>query len=139
MDNNRFDVWVQDCMTRILPNRQSRKRKKEIKLAVAGNEVACFQVGIRGLAEKLSDLKVGFSVEVSEIASPKGNIIPRDSVDVLYSEYVPVHWNSLDNPPGELEGEAPGFSPTPFFLLSGEDAGSRRNFRIPWVSGYAYI
>jgi len=98
-----------------MPNMKGRRTKKEIKLVAAGNEVACFQVGIRGLAEKLCDLKVDFNLEISEIVSKKGNIIPRGSVDVLYAEYVPVHWNSLGNPPEELEGEAPGFFPDPLF------------------------
>ncbi|MCK9266805.1 DUF4091 domain-containing protein [bacterium] len=113
MQTNKFDIWVQNSMIRILPNCKPKTKKKEIEITTAGNEVACFQVGVKGLSEKLRDLKVEFNVEVGDIISKEGDVIPNSSVEVLYTEYVPVHWNSAGNPPEELEGEAPGFFPDP--------------------------
>ena len=115
MENKQFDVWAQDCMSRIMPNRREKRGKKKISLSAAGNEVASFQVGISGLSEKLRDLDAELKVEISDIVSKKGGLISREKAEILYAEYVPVHWNSAGNPPGELEGEAPGFFPDPLF------------------------
>ena len=95
-------VWVQDCMTRVFPNQKPPGAlRKEIQLRAARNEVACFQIGVSGPPNDLNDLRV----EASDLASESGEKIPKESVDVLYAEYVPVHWHSAGNSPEDLEGE----------------------------------
>ncbi len=107
--NNQFNVWTQDCMSRIFPHQKGEKNAKKVSLQVAGNEVECFQIGVHGISEQLNNLHA----EASNLVSAQGETIPKENVDILYAEYVPVHWHSAGNPPEDLEGQAPGFYPDP--------------------------
>lgn len=103
-------VWAQDCMTRIFPHQNPPEHgKRKMRLHIAQNEVGCFQIGVSGPPEGLNDLHI----EVSDLASASGEIIAKENIDVLYAEYVPVHWHSAGNAPEDLEGQAPGFYPDP--------------------------
>lgn len=103
-------VWVQDCMTKIFPHSKvPENADKSIFLRGAKNEVACFQIGLTSLSGNLSDLKI----EVSEMISSSGEILPKENIDILYAGYVPVHWHSAGNTEDNLEGIAPGFYPDP--------------------------
>jgi hypothetical protein len=105
-----LNVWTQDCMTRIFPNQAlPENMSREIRLQLARNEVGDFQIGISGPPDGLNDL----SVEASDLVSEDGKRISKENVDVLYAEYVPVHWHSAGNTPDDLEGQAPGFYPDP--------------------------
>ena len=105
-----LNVWVQNCMTRIFPNEKpTEPLEKETHLHVAGNEVGCFQIGVSGPPEGLGDL----NVEATDLVSESGDVIAKESIDVRYAEYVPVHWHSGENIPDDLEGQAPGFYPDP--------------------------
>jgi len=103
-------VWTQDCMTRIFANQDPpENKKKDVLLHVAGNEVGDFQIGISGPPDDLNDL----SIKASDLVSESGEKISKENVDLLYAEYVPVHWQSAGNSPDDLEGQAPGFYPDP--------------------------
>lgn len=105
-----FHIWAQDCMTRIFPQQNPpESAKKNMSLHVAGNEVGCFQIGISGPPDGLNDLHI----EASDLVSESGKTIAKEKVDILYAEYVPVHWHSAGNSPDDLEGQAPGFYPDP--------------------------
>ncbi len=105
-----FHVWAQDCMTRIFADQKPPEDlKKEMRLHAAQNEVACFQIGISAPPNDLNDLHI----EASDLVSESGETIAKENVDVLYAEYVPVHWHSAGNSPDDLEGHAPGFYPDP--------------------------
>ena len=105
-----FHIWVQDCMTRIFPHQGPPERlSKAVHLHAAGNEVACFQIGVSGAPNELNDLHA----EVSDLVSESGVKIGKGNIDILYAEYVPVHWHSAGNSPDDLEGQAPGFYPDP--------------------------
>ena len=103
-------VWTQDCMTRIFANQKPPEPvKKEMCLHVARNEVGCFQIGAYSPSGGLEKLRV----KASDLVSASGEKIAKEDIDVLFGEYVPVHWHSAENPPEDLEGEAPGFYPDP--------------------------
>ena len=105
-----FKVWAQDCMTRIFPHsKPSEYAENSIFVRSAGNEVACFQIGVYGTPEGLNDLRV----ETADLISPSGDKIQKSNIEILYAGYVPVHWHSAGNPPNDLEGQAPGFYPDP--------------------------
>jgi len=103
-------IWTQDCMTRIFPHqRVPRRGAGKPALCAAQGEVEAFQIGIHGDAKALNEL----TAEASELAGPRGASLPAAAVEVLFAEYVPVHWHSAGNDPTDLEGQAPGFYPDP--------------------------
>lgn len=112
-------IWTQDSMNRIFPNQKASDRGKDVKLNIAHNEVESFQIGISGPPNDLNDLKV----EVSELVSESGAKIQKEKVEVLFAEYVPVHWHSAGNSPDDLEGQAPGFYPDPLLPSLWRDVG----------------
>jgi len=78
-------------------------------LCVAGNEVEDFQIGVHGPSESLNDLQA----KAEDLVSENGACIPSECVDILFADYVPVHWHSAGNTSDDLEGKAPGFYPDP--------------------------
>ena len=107
--SNGLHVWTQDCMSRIFPHDTgSRRIAKRVLLYAAQGEVEAFQIGVHADAPNLlNDL----SAQASDLTSANGEILPKENVDILYADYVPVHWHSAGNPPEDLEGTAPGFYP----------------------------
>ena len=98
-------IWAQDCLSRIFPHTSPSEPTTGIFLSAAKGEVACFQVGVRS-EEGLREVRA----EAGELRS-EGSHLPEG--EVLYQEYVPVHWHTSGNPPDDLEGAAPGFYPDP--------------------------
>ena len=105
-----LQIWTQDCMSRIFPHQRiPRRGPGSPTLYAARGEVEAFQIGIHGSPEALDRL----SVTASGLVGTKGAEIPGNAVEVLFAEYVPVHWHSAGNGPDDLEGRAPGFYPDP--------------------------
>ena len=105
-----LSIWTQNCMSRIFPHQAIPQGKLTPPLLYAArNEVEAFQIGVHGSPESLNDLQV----EAHDLVTEKGECIPRDCVDILFAEYVPVHWHSAGNTREDLEGQAPGFYPDP--------------------------
>jgi len=130
METSRFDIWVQDCMSRILPfQKVPDDMKKKIYLQAAGNETACFQIGMCGVRSRLLHLKV----IPTDIKSLEGAVIPKENIDILYAELVPVHWNSWGSPPEDLEGIAPGFFPDPLLRSPWRGAWGNKVLFSIWV------
>ena len=103
-------VWTQGCMSRIFPHQGIPTHGPQPTLLhAARGEVEAFQIGIHGVADDLNDLDAA----ASDLVSRSGATIPSDAIDILYPEYVPVHWHSAGNTPDDLEGSAPGFYPDP--------------------------
>jgi hypothetical protein len=73
--------------------------EKEVLLRGAKNEVACFQIGVHGPSRELNDLRV----ETSDLISESGKVLSKESIEVLYAGYVPVHWHSSGNTQDDLE------------------------------------
>ena len=105
-----FHVWAQSCMERIFPNQTPPTAPaKAVSLQIAHNEAGDFQIGVSGPPDEIKDLHV----EASDLISASGEKISKEDIDILYAEYVPVHWHSAGNSPDDLEGQAPGFYPDP--------------------------
>lgn len=103
-------VWTQGCMTRIFPDQAIPPGgPRPVLLHAARGEVEAFQIGVHGVPADLNDIYA----MPSDLVSPTGATIPSEAVEVLYPEYVPVHWHSAGNAPDDLEGSAPGFYPDP--------------------------
>jgi hypothetical protein len=98
-------------MSRIFPHDKGVGRVVErVRLYAARNEVEAFQIGVHAEpANALNDL----SAQASDLTSSDGARISSEHVEILYADYVPVHWHSAGNPPEDLEGVAPGFYPDP--------------------------
>lgn len=110
MPANEFRIWAQDSMSRIFPHQTGpRTGGDRIALWAARNEVESFQIGVHGRPDLLNDLRA----DASDLVSEDGAKIEKARVEVLYGEYVPVHWHSPGNVPDDLEGSAPGFYPDP--------------------------
>ncbi|MBD3182076.1 DUF4091 domain-containing protein [Candidatus Poribacteria bacterium] len=113
-------IWTQDCMSRIFPHQKPpEESSNEFSLQAAGNEIACFQIGITGPPDDLNDI----NIEASALSDSSRNEISKDKVEVMYAEYVPVHWHSAGNSPDDLEGKAPGFYPDPLVHSLWRDVG----------------
>ena len=105
-----WNVWTQDCMSRIFPHQRIPKRGVgKPMLYAARGEVEAFQIGVHADPNALNSLEA----EASDLVTTKGEVIASDAVEVLFAEYVPVHWHSAGNTPQDLEGQAPGFYPDP--------------------------
>lgn len=103
-------VWVPPSMRRVFPHDQpGRTAVTAADLACARNEVEAFQVAAHGESVELNE----FHVEASDLKTETGRRLPSECVEVLYAEYVPVHWHSPGNTSADLEGSAPGFYPDP--------------------------
>jgi hypothetical protein len=98
-------------MTRIFPHSKVQENTdKSVFLRSAKNEVACFQIGLTSaISRDLNNLKI----QVSDMLSASGEVLPKENIEVLYAGYVPVHWHSAGNIESDLEGIAPGFYPDP--------------------------
>ncbi|HIE25661.1 TPA: hypothetical protein EYP66_00060, partial [Candidatus Poribacteria bacterium] len=108
-----LSIWTQNCMSRIFPHQVIPQGELTSPLLYAArNEVEAFQIGVHGPTESLNDLQA----EAHDLVAEKGECIPRECVEILFAEYVPVHWHSAGNTREDLEGKAPGFYPDP--LLS---------------------
>ncbi len=103
-------VWTQSCMSRIFPHQEiPTGGPQPTLLHAARGEVEAFQIGVHGAPEGLNDLRC----EASDLVDGSGATIGADAIDILYPEYVPVHWHSAGNAAADLEGAAPGFYPDP--------------------------
>ena len=109
--SNVFHVWTQGCMSRIFPHDKGTGHVAEkAHLYAARNEVEAFQIGVHATpSDGLNDL----SAQASDLTMADGTRIPAGNVEILYADYVPVHWHSAGNAPDDLEGIAPGFYPDP--------------------------
>lgn len=103
-------VWTQSCMSRIYPHQRIPWRNLgKPALYAAQGEVEAFQIGLHAEGQALNEVEV----EAGDLTGPRGARIPASAVEVLFAEYVPVHWHSAGNRPDDLEGQAPGFYPDP--------------------------
>ncbi len=110
MTDNEVRVWAQDSMSRIFPHQTApRHGGRHIVLRAARNEIEDFQVGVCGPPRRLDALRA----TASPLKGPTGAVIPPEQIDILFADYVPVHWHSPDCAPDDLEGRAPGFYPDP--------------------------
>jgi len=105
-----LSIWVEDYMSRIFPHQRIPRRKLTPPLLYAArNEVEAFQLAINGPPNQLNEIQA----EAEDLVNDKGEKISSESIDILFAEYVPVHWHSAGNTPEDLEGKAPGFYPDP--------------------------
>ena len=105
-----LSIWTQHSMSRIFPHQSIPQGELTPPLLCAArNEVEDFQIGVHGPSEALNDLQA----EAHDLVTEKGECISRECVDILFADYVPVHWHSAGNTREDLEGQAPGFYPDP--------------------------
>jgi hypothetical protein len=103
-------VWTQGCMSRIFPHQDiPTGGPQPTFLHAARGEVEAFQIGVHGAPDGLNDIRA----EASDLVCGPGATIAADCINILYPEYVPVHWHSAGNDTDDLEGVAPGFYPDP--------------------------
>ncbi|MBC8234256.1 DUF4091 domain-containing protein [bacterium] len=105
-----LSIWTQHSMSRIFPHQHIPQGELTPPLLYAArNEVGAFQIGVHGPSEALNDLQA----KAHDLVTEKGECIPSECVDILFADYVPVHWHSAGNKREDLEGQAPGFYPDP--------------------------
>ena len=124
-------AWIVDCMHRVFPKDMPRQRAKlEVELWAARNEWECFQVGLHAAPNQLRELRA----DASDLKAGR-RTIPAECVETLWPDYVPVHWNSANNDPADLDGEAPGFFPDPIHrtLPETHPRGVAPSTRSAWV------
>jgi hypothetical protein len=103
-------IWAQDSMTRIFPQQTApRHGGRHVLLQAARNEIEDFQIGVCGPPRQLNEVRA----TASPLTAEGGAVIDAGQLDMLYADYVPVHWHSPDCAPDDLEGSAPGFYPDP--------------------------
>lgn len=108
-------------MHRIFPHqRPPRRPQHAIRLFAAGNEVACFQIGLSGVPDQVQTVQV----HVEAFRSANGAEIPKRRIEVFSQEYVPARWHIglkdadiYNYPPARLRNareSSPVFTPTRF-------------------------